>query len=403
MIIAITGVTGLRNRGVEALLDPLLAGLCEVFPGASFRVFSGSPDYDVSRLKSTNIQVLSEGSFAPLSTSRKRRIAEKLKFVPPRPPLYCWEGFSKIDLLVVTGGDVFSSEYGDWSFERHLVPMRIALQQGTPFVIFAQSIGPFTSDHHKASWMEVASNATLISVRERRTYDYLTGDLGFDDDQVRLVADPAFLLHPDQSSKQWLRSSSGATSDVVAISLSQGICQWTGVSRDLWLATWADLIHRMTTQWGVNVVLVPHVQEPYANDVVACTDVWRLMGFPKEVTVLGAELSASEYKGIISGCSMVIAERMHAGIAGLSSGVCTAIVAYSVKARGVIADLLGRRLADDGALLEGTLFSSPDTIWPKIDYLWNDRANVAARIAEQLPRAVALANHGFSILPKLVR
>jgi colanic acid/amylovoran biosynthesis protein len=402
MKIAITGVTGLRNRGVEALVNPLIIGLRETFPQASLTVFSGSADYDASRGIMHDLEVIAEGSFVPIRTTLKRRIAEKLKLVPIRIPSYEWPGFEDIDLLVVTGGDVFSSEYGDWSFERHLMPMKIAHQQGTPIVIFAQSIGPFTSEYHRDSWMKEASNAALISVREKRTYEYLTADLGFSRDKVKLVADPAFLLHADDSTKQWFRRSKQPNEGVVAIALSQGICQWTGVSREAWLATWVELIKRMIQYWGVTVVLVPHVQEPYANDLSACTDVWRLLEFPAEVSVLGADFSASEYKGIISECSMVIAERMHAGIAGLSSGVCTSIVAYSVKARGVIADVLGSEFAEHGAVLEASAFVSVDIVWDKIDLIWKKRSVVADRITRQLPQIQAAATSAFEMLPELL-
>jgi colanic acid/amylovoran biosynthesis protein len=402
MKIAISGVTGLRNRGVEALVEPLITGLREIFPQASFTVFSGSADYDASRGIMHDLDVVAEGSFVALSKTRKRRIAEKLNLVPIRAPRYGWPGFKDIDLLVVTGGDIFSSEYGDWSFERHLVPIRIAHQQGTPIVIFAQSIGPFTSEHHRNSWMLEASKAALISVRENRTYEYLTGDLGFSRDKVKLVADPAFLLHTDDSTKQWIRKSKQPNEGAVAIALSQGICQWTGVSRGAWLGTWVELIERMIKCWGVSVVLVPHVQEPYANDLSACTDVWRLLGFPGEVSVLGADYTASEYKAIISECSMVIAERMHAGIAGLSSGVCTSIVAYSVKARGVIADVLGSELAEEGAVLEARAFVSADAVWKKIDHIWNKRKIVADRITKQLPQIQAMARNAFEMLPAVL-
>jgi colanic acid/amylovoran biosynthesis protein len=399
MKIAISGVTGLRNRGVEALVDPLVTGLREIFPQASFTVFSGSADYDASRGIMHDLEVVAEGAFLPVSKTLKQRVAEKLHLVPTRVPIYRWPGFADFDLLVVTGGDVFSSEYGDWSFERHLVPMRIAHQQGTPIVIFAQSIGPFTSEHHRDSWMKEASKAALISVREKRTYEYLTGDLGLSRDKVKFVADPAFLLHANDSTKQWLRRSWQSNEGVVAIALSQGICQWSGVSREAWLATWVELIRRMIQYWRVKIVLVPHVQEPYANDLIACTDVWRLLEFPEEVSVLGADLSASEYKGIISECSMVIAERMHAGIAGLSSGVCTSIVAYSVKARGVIADVLGSELAAEGAALEASAFVSADVVWNKIDRIWNKRSIVAGQIAKQLPNIQAMAKSAFEMLP----
>ena len=399
MKIAISGVTGLRNRGVEALVDPLTKGLRDVFPHAGFIIFSGSPDYDASRSIMQDLDVTAEGLLVPNAKSLKRRLAEKLRLRPSRTLSYEWPNLNNVDLLIVTGGDVFSSEYGDWSFERHLVPMRVAHQHGTPTVIFAQSIGPFTSELHRVSWMKEASKAALISVREERTYKYLTTDLGLSRDKVKLVADPAFLLDTDGSIKKWFGRIKQADRCVVAVSLSQGICQWSGIPREVWLATWVELIKRMIKYWGVSIVLIPHVQEPHANDITACTDAWRLLEFSSEALVLGSDLSASEYKGIISESSMVIAERMHAGIAGLSSGVCTSIVAYSVKARGVIADILGSELATEGSVLEASDFASPDVVWSKIDHIWHKREEVADRINQKLTQVQAMARAAFEMLP----
>ena len=93
----------------------------------------------------------------------------------------------------------------------------------------------------------------------------------------------------------------------------------------------------------MNVLLIPHVQEIYGDDRSLATSLHRSIAFPS-VAVASEDLSAAEYKRLISGCHMLVAERMHAAIAGLSSSVPTALVAYSLKAR-ALADMAYAGLA----------------------------------------------------------
>lgn len=403
MKIVITGVTGFRNRGVEALVRPIIRGLWEVFPEANFTIVSGSPDFDAPRLKQNRISVEGEGPLSPVASGRKRRFAERLHLVATRNLRYNWPQLQGAELIVVTGGDIYSSEYGDWSFERHLVPLRVAIQEKIPFVIFSQSIGPFTKEKHKSNWLEVAQNASLISVRESRTFKYLTENLNLDTKIVRSVADPAFLLEPDMPACEIAKPFQPDSKKLVAISISQGIAQWTGVDREIWLGTWVEIVQRIVKNWGVKVILIPHVQEPYANDIVACTEVWRRIAFSRDVTVLGQDLTAGEYKAAIGNCSMVVAERMHAGIAGLSSGVCTAIVAYSVKARGVLEEILGTELANSGAILEGEDFRNIEQVWSKLDHLWRQRQEISNHINQRLPNIKKLARDAFLMLNEVIK
>jgi colanic acid/amylovoran biosynthesis protein len=398
MKISITGVTGFRNRGVEALLQPILKGLAERYAGCSIVVYSGSPEYDEGRIPMPGVKVLPEGRGGEV----KGRVARKLNRLGFGFGEVCYPGWGELegsDLLLVTGGDVFSSEYGDWSFDRHLIPMRVAKKHNISFVIFAQSIGPFTSERHRERFLEVARFAQIISVREERTMKYLTEGLGLPKEQVISVADPAFLLEADPVAVGYAGRSLRHSGPLVAVSISQAISEWTGHEREARLGVWSTLVGRMINDWNASVVLVPHVQEAYANDVIACTNIWRNLNFHSNLTVLGADLSAAEYKGIISSCDMVIAERMHAGIAGLSSGVCTCIVAYSIKARGIMERMVGKEHSAAGALVEGSSFGDVEDVWRKIEHTWNNRTDIRDHLRRTVPQEQIQSRRAFEILP----
>ena len=392
-------MTGFRNRGVEALVCPILAELAPRFDDPEVVVFTGSPEYDRRRPHGQNVRFRHEGTKA-IGYGRLSRRLLRLGIDLGKTTYPGWVDLESSDLLIVTGGDVFSSEYGDWSFSRHLLPMQIAKRHKIPFVLFAQSIGPFATERHKISFIQTAQHASSISVREDRTYAYLTNELALPANLVNRVSDPAFLLGVNQATADRERGLSNGRLKV-SVSISEGISDWTGVSREFRLSAWAILCNRIVAQWDADIVLIPHVQEPYADDTIACTDVWKATNYNSRVRVYAEDFSASEFKGIISSCDMVIAERMHAGIAGLSTGVCTSLIAYSVKARGIMEEMVGAELCSIGALIEGAEFEQVDAVWDKLSMIWMQRVAISNRIQQRLELEKARAMRGFECLSGL--
>jgi colanic acid/amylovoran biosynthesis protein len=402
MKIAITGVTGLRNRGVEALVQPIVAQLREAYGDAEITIYSGSPEYDRGRLAGTGVRVLSEGWVTP-AVGRKEKLRRKLGMTAREDVYPGWEELESSDLLIVTGGDVFSSEYGDWSFLRHVVPMRVARRAGLPFVLLAQSIGPFTSASHREGFGEVGRDAAMVSVRERRTFDYLTKELGFEEGKVRLVADPAFLLSAAEGTSGWVRGERGSGRLVVSVSVSQAISEWVGVGGEERVRVWVTLLERMIERWDVDVLLIPHVQEPYADDAIACTNIWRQSGWNGRIRVLAEDMSALEYKGVIRESAMVVAERMHAAIGGFSSGVCTVPIGYSIKAEGITRAVVGPQGVEASELMMplGELMDLAGAK-ERLTRVWERREHYRAAIEAGRAGMVREAERNFDLIDGVV-
>src|SRR3546814_9910167 len=72
----------------------------------------------------------------------------------------------KADLINATGGDVFTSDYGDAMRHGHI------LQIGKPVALLAQTIGPFNeaTEHYFRRSME---NVAICTVRESESLRYL--------------------------------------------------------------------------------------------------------------------------------------------------------------------------------------------------------------------------------------
>ena len=88
--------------------------------------------------------------------------------------------------------------------------------------------------------------------------------------------------------------------------------------------------------------MVPHVVIDGNSDYDAMASLYKDFEKTGRVLQISKEYSASQYKGIISKCSLFIGARTHATIAAYSNCVPTLVVGYSVKAKGIAKDLFGK-------------------------------------------------------------
>lgn len=403
----ITGITGLRNRGVEALIVPTVEQLLQRQPKLDISVLTVTADFDETRLnryRATPINIVTPPA---RRRSRVQRLKAKLPFY--RPPVLPEtpdnRALREASVIIASGGDVFSSDYG--GLHRHLQPLERGLKAGAHVVFLAQSIGPFKTDEEAQAWVNVAQRSKLVTVREKISYDYVTQKLGLSKDLVKHTADPAFLLQPPSAEVVAnMLQGYGITKDrpVIAISVSQGISRFSNCNYDQHLKAWYRVVKLLLEELDTQVLIVPHVQEIYANndDRIVSTNLLRALDFDPRVRIAGADHSASELKGLIGACDMVVAERMHAAIAGLSSGVCTVAVGYSIKAEGIMTDLLGHESLHNGLLISIQQFLDADKACTTIRSAWERRQDVANQLREVLPQIKQNSASNFDMIAKIL-
>ncbi len=117
---------------------------------------------------------------------------------------------------------------------------------------------------------------------------------------------------------------------------------------------------------------------------------------------MAGDLGAAELKGLIAGSDMLIAERMHAAIAGLSSGVCTVAVGYSIKAEGIMRALLGDDVAEP-LIVSVQRFAEPGVAERIVREAWRMRPEVEQRLGRRLPAVRELAGRNFDLIQDLLR
>lgn len=404
--IVITGVTSFRNRGVEALVTCTIREIRDRLPGVSFTVLDRGTEFDRARLPAADVEFLPDGTLHHLHSGRIRRGATAVFPLLDKPALRARRRIARATAVVATGGDIFCSEYGHLSLLGHLGPLRLARGHGVPFYLHAQSIGPFTNEADRDVFQKTVRHAAGISVRERVSYNYLTEELKFPPESILHAADPAFLLAPaDPAEGDRLFSHLRGREDrpTVALSVSQAICQWIQADADRHRETWLEVIAWLRRELDANIILIPHVQEAYDgnNDNLVATALLRGCGWDPRVRLAGGDLSAAGFKAILSRCDLVIAERMHASIAALSSGVPVLTIGYSVKAEGILSDLLGGEITRSQALISIRDFLVPGAATTRVQETWRSRHALTALLRTALPQAVRRAAAAFDLFSKL--
>ncbi|MBU7583282.1 MAG: polysaccharide pyruvyl transferase family protein [Nostoc sp. TH1S01] len=401
MNILITGITGMRNRGVEAIIVPTIEQLRLRQPDLKINILTWTPDYDEIRLKPHNVNLTLD-----IESLRINYHGWKKLLLAKLLPLYKLSSPSSslvanASTIIASGGDVFSPEYNISTF---LQPLKIAIDKNIPIIFFAQSISPYKTDEQAELWLSFARHAKLITAREIPTYKYLTEGLGLSTDIVKLTADPAFLLPaiPQEEVDKILRNYGiSRVRPVVAIAASQGICRYASIEdQGKHLESWQKVVKMVLDKLDAEVIIIPHVQEikPSNDDRIIATDLLRKLNYDPRVHIADADHTASELKGLIAACDLVIAERMHAAIAGLSSGVCTIAVGYSIKAKGIMADLVDLNLLEQGLLISIEDFLKSDLVCEAIQVIWKQRQEISKSIKEKLPDVQKRSAMNFDML-----
>lgn len=400
----------MTNRGVDALVASKAAELRKTFPGAEVHVLTSSPEVNEALLQRRDLPF----HYDPYAERRYRSFiypgSRRWKFrqVTGRPrSLSALSGLARqFDLAVATGGDNMSSDYGTPSI--YLAALHQIADEGVPIAMLGQSIGPFRQAEHRESFVRLANRCALVTVRETASLAYVLDDLKLPKEKVQLTADTAFLLEPsapDWAGKVMASFGIDLARPVIALSASGGIASFAAADQQRHLEALERMTRRLMAETGAQVLLIPHVEDHRAsnNDLIVCDDLMRRMDYPADLRLARGFFTSNDYKAIVARCDMVVAERMHVAIAGLSSGLPVFVIGYSVKGHGIMSDSFGLDSRAEGLVTPLQDFMADPAEDDKILSVWQRRAELAARLQARLPAIKEMSAKNFSLLPALVR
>jgi polysaccharide pyruvyl transferase WcaK-like protein len=287
------------------------------------------------------------------------------------------------------GGDNYSLDYGKPHAFIWLDDLVVAAKK--PLIIWGASVGPFDSMPRYEKFMTGhLKKATGIFVRETASLAYLSG-LGVKSN-VRLVADPAFLLEPVAPSLD-----QPLAEGAVGINLSPIMARYiTAGDYKKWVVLAADIVRRVQGATQRRIYLIPHVTAPDSNDYTFLRDVLSLLG-DVDTVLIPDQYSAAETKWIISRMAAFAGARMHSTIAALSSGVPALSFVYSVKSTGINRDIFG-----DDRYCVNPRHVHPGAIASRMAELIADRAQIKAKLDQNLVRMKEMALKAGAFLREML-
>lgn len=258
------------------------------------------------------------------------------------------------DIVIAIGGDNYSFDYG--YPERYLQFDRTVIRHGKPLLYWGVSVGPFTADERYEKKMSSHfKKISMIMARETGTIKYLQ-TIG-QSENVNLVSDPAFAMPPIQprtsnfrlTKKDFLGVNFSTTvgrliSQKAYESTPNSLSNLEGSDYKIMCDKYTDISISLYKLFSGNLVFIPHsMGEESHNDYKFMKDISSKMeelGY-EGILLVPSNLSAPEYKWIISQSRIFIGARTHSTIASFSSGVPTITLSYSLKARGITTDMYG--------------------------------------------------------------
>lgn len=339
------------NRGVEALGLAAVAGIGQGAPGSTVTVFDNGWGRRPAASGASGVSVVLRGVRQSRRVHRPESWANVhlsqrlgLRANPVARSIRHSDA-----VLDVSGGDSFSDIYGVKRFSSIMQPKLATLRARRPLVLLPQTYGPFTEPTTRRAAARVLRECSLAYSRDAASHDVLRDLLGdaYDPDRHVAGVDMAFSLEPREPAEGLLACVADLlvpgrrARPLVGVNVSGLVWgnggEGFGLSID-YAATTTRLVERLVAQ-DVDLLLIPHVSAGRESDVDAAEQlVSRLSGSASaHVWVLPDTLSAQEVKWVIARLDWFCGTRMHATIAGLSSQVPTAGIAYSMKMRGVFA------------------------------------------------------------------
>lgn len=255
-------------------------------------------------------------------------------------------------VLDVSGGDSFAEIYGRDRFRTITLPKQIALNARRPLILMPQTYGPFVTPAGRRTASAIVRRAAAAWARDVESFEELKRLLGpsFDAGRHRLGVDMAFSLPSSRPHRIGIRNQAWLDRNnrkhpligfnVSGLLFNDPDSAQSGFGlKSNYAETVQHIIEKLLKHSDARILLVPHVfvDRPGAEcDLAACRSLKRLFAYSADqIDVLDGHYSADQLKWIIAQTDWFCGTRMHSTIAGLSSGVPTVALAYSMKTQGV--------------------------------------------------------------------
>jgi coenzyme F420 hydrogenase subunit beta len=375
------------NKGSSALLHSRIKALKKIIPDIQFSVFTYHPEIE-SDINDPNVKFLEIiGKFS------RRNFLRNLKTLFTIIKCSLWyflfkyfhfdlkqlrkdkglEEYYNADVIISTGGDVLTEDYG--TPINPVTNLLFGIFLHKPVIIYAESIGPFRHWYNKVLVKFLLNRVKLITLREEISKRYLE-ELKIKDVPIYTTADSSFLLEPvslEKVKEIFRKEGIQKNNSLMGISVSKLFSRYEfpnlGFLKDRYqnyIKLMAQITDYLIKTYRASVIFIPHVIEPPRNDDRdVAEEVINLIKNKEKTLSIKNEYTPEEIRGIIGQCDLFIGARMHACIASTSMKIPTIAIAYSHKTEGIIGEMLGQKkyVLDFKTLNFDDLKSAIDDAW----------------------------------------
>lgn len=408
-----------RNLGVTALAESVILGIVSRIPDAHLVIFdNGTGGVSSQAIQTSNGECIvdlcgarpSKRLYLPDAYARIR-FAARLGGLWNPAARYLLKADAILD---ISGGDSFTDLYGTPRFGYVNYLKLVALENRKHLILLPQTYGPFSTAKFRRVAEGIVRSSAMAWARDERSFETLRELLGdeFDPEHHKCGVDVAFSLKPrDPGAKLSpdIRNILETENNdrPIGVNISGLIYNDPTKAREHYgfVSDYRLLNHSMLIELAERtqcpIILIPHVLTPagnYESDPGACDLVLEMLpeNVRSRVLVIPPDFNASEMKWIISRCQWFCGMRMHSTIAGLSTGVPTSAIAYSLKTQGVFETCgLGESVVDPR--VDDTM-----TCVEKLLDLFDRRSELKITLDQHLPQVLQQAEQQFDQLVEFV-
>ena len=367
---------GSYNHGCEALVKTVSESVKNAFPDSLVYLSSFNPREDINANIPSVDEVKKNKHWGRRFSigwffNRFFKKAWSFKFIRDRFGVFK-ENIKlakDMDCCIAIGGDNYCYNKGKSDWTTNLL-MR---NRCSKIMLWGCSVEP---DELPGELADHLSLFDAITVRESISYEaFVKCGLG---DKAHLVADPAFLLEPEEV----ILPEGFKEDELVGINLSPFILNYTE-NKEKVIGSIHALIDHILATTEMNVVLVPHVRIASGDDMDTLRPIYEKYRESGRVLLLDDySLSCCQLKGYISKCRFFIGARTHSIIAAYSTCVPALALGYSVKAKGIARDIFG---TEENLVLPVQTFNDPEATVRGFDYLVEHEDEIRQKLEDVMP------------------
>lgn len=271
MRIVLSGYYGFDNVGDDAILYAIIQSLKEYYPQIELTVLSNKPEKTAAAY---GVEAVNRWNIAEVAKAIKAS-----------------------DGLISGGGSLLQDETGRKSIPYYSGVMKIAQFLKKPVFVYAQGMGPVTSQINKMIMKKTLQKAKMLTVRDESSKQLLE-NIGIKQ-RIQIVPDPVMGIDVSSFQSGWMNDKQ-FTGRVITVSVRD----WT---EDLtYLEKVAEALDTLS-KGGHNIVLVPMHGE---HDMKTSERVTDMMN--EEVHIFPYDRSIQEKMAAIKESDVLLGMRLHA-------------------------------------------------------------------------------------------